>query len=93
MYGFEKPELKKPDLKVPDVRNYFKEMFTCDLKAGFVTAIVALPLAIGFAVASGVDPVLGVSRIVTALISDDIICLFGKIMNYFTFSFISPLGT
>ena len=69
MYGFEKPELKKPDLKVPDVRNYFKEMFTCDLKAGFVTAIVALPLAIGFAVASGVDPVLGLySAIISGIL-------------------------
>lgn len=57
-----------------DIKTYFREMFTCDLKAGFVTAIVALPLAIGFAVASGVDPVMG---LYSAIIAGILGSLFG----------------
>jgi SulP family sulfate permease len=33
------------------INRYFKESFSSDFKAGFITAIVALPLAITFAMA------------------------------------------
>ncbi|MDK2825538.1 MAG: sulfate permease, SulP family [Methanolobus sp.] len=48
------------------VSNYLKESFTSDLKAGFITAIVALPLAIAFAIASGVEPQMGLYTAVIA---------------------------
>ena len=50
-----------------EVINYFKKDFFSDLKAGFITAIVALPLAIAFAIASGVPPIMG---LYTAIIAD-----------------------
>ncbi|MFH2020447.1 MAG: SulP family inorganic anion transporter [archaeon] len=46
--------LKNNGLKV-----YFLHDFLADLKAGFITSIVALPLAIAFAIASGLEPVFG----------------------------------
>lgn len=49
-----------------DLKKYLKEAFTFDLKAGFITAIVALPLAIGFAIASGVEPLLGLYTAIIA---------------------------
>lgn len=48
------------------ITRYFRESFSSDLKAGFITAIVALPLAIAFAMASGVEPVLGLYTAVIA---------------------------
>lgn len=48
------------------VSQYFKESFTSDLKAGFITAIVALPLALAFAIASGVAPEMGLYTAVIA---------------------------
>ncbi|MEZ5334252.1 MAG: SulP family inorganic anion transporter [Methanolobus sp.] len=48
------------------VSNYLKESFTSDLKAGFITAIVALPLALAFAIASGVAPEMGLYTAVVA---------------------------
>jgi Sulfate permease and related transporters (MFS superfamily) len=48
------------------VSQYFKESFTSDLKAGFITAVVALPLAIAFAIASGVEPQMGLYTAVIA---------------------------
>src|SRR3989338_3512059 len=46
--------------------SYFKENFLFDLKAGFITAVVALPLAIAFAIASGVPPIMGLYTAVIA---------------------------
>ena len=48
------------------VGNYFKEAFVYDLKAGFITAVVALPLALAFAIASGVPPIMGLYTAVIA---------------------------
>ena len=48
------------------VSQYFRESFTSDLKAGFITAIVALPLAIAFAIASGVEPQMGLYTAIIA---------------------------
>ena len=50
----------------PDLRRYVKESLAFDLKAGFITAIVALPLAIAFAIASGVPPIMGLYTAVVA---------------------------
>ncbi|WNY23519.1 C4-dicarboxylic acid transporter DauA [Methanimicrococcus hongohii] len=61
-------------LSKDSVTNYFKNMFVFDLRAGFITAIVALPLSIGFAVASGVDASTG---IYTAVIAGFLASLFG----------------
>ncbi|HLG23939.1 MAG TPA: SulP family inorganic anion transporter [Candidatus Nanoarchaeia archaeon] len=47
-------------------KEYFKECFVFDLKAGFITAIVALPLAIAFALASGVEPITGIYTAIVA---------------------------
>jgi SulP family sulfate permease len=49
-----------------NISKYFKEAFVFDLKAGFITAIVALPLAIAFAMASGVSPIMGLYTAVIA---------------------------
>lgn len=48
------------------ITKYFNESFLSDLKAGFTTAIVALPLAIAFAIASGVDPAMGIYTAIIA---------------------------
>ncbi|ABE53054.1 SulP family inorganic anion transporter [Methanococcoides burtonii] len=56
------------------VKNYFEESFLSDLKAGLITAVVALPLAIAFAIASGVEPVMG---LYTAIIAGMLVSTFG----------------
>ena len=52
--------------KQNNISQYFRESFTSDLKAGFITAIVALPLAIAFAIASGVEPQMGLYTAIIA---------------------------
>lgn len=54
--------------------SYNKKLFFKDLAAGVVVGIVALPLAIAFAIASGVSPEKG---IITAVIAGFIISAFG----------------
>ncbi|MFH0876587.1 MAG: SulP family inorganic anion transporter [archaeon] len=68
-----------------NVKSYFKEAFVFDLKAGFITSIVALPLAIAFAVASGVSPIMG---LYTAVIAGALGSLFGGS----AFSITGPTG-
>jgi len=68
-----------------DLKTYFKESFTFDLKAGFITAIVALPLAIAFAIASGVPPVMGMY---TAIIAG----ILGSSFGGSKFSITGPTG-
>lgn len=72
-------------MKKQHFENYFKTNFFPDLKAGFITAIVALPLAIAFAIASGVAPVMG---IYTAIIAGILAAIFGGS----TFSVTGPTG-
>ena len=55
-------------------KGYSKEQFRKDLFAGIIVGIVALPLAIAFAVASGVSPEKG---LVTAVIAGFIISFLG----------------
>lgn len=55
-------------------KNYDKTTFMSDLMAGVIVGIVALPLAIAFAIASGVEPEKG---IITAVIAGFIISALG----------------
>lgn len=56
------------------LKTYNKSLFFSDLSAGVIVGIVALPLAIAFAIASGVSPEKG---ILTAIIAGFIISAFG----------------
>ena len=56
------------------LRSYTREQFTSDLVAGVIVGIVALPLAIAFAIASGVTPDRG---LYTAIIAGFLISLLG----------------
>ena len=47
-------------------KNYFDKKLFPDLKAGIITAVVALPLAIAFAIASGVPPIMGLYTAIIA---------------------------
>jgi len=58
--------LKVFHTRLPNVRSYLQTAFAFDLKAGFITAVVALPLAIAFAIASGVPPIMGLYTAVVA---------------------------
>ena len=55
-------------------QGYSKQQFTTDLFAGIIVGIVALPLAIAFAVASGVSPEKG---LITAVVAGLIISALG----------------
>jgi SulP family sulfate permease len=67
------------------VSEYFKRDFLSDFKAGFITAVVALPLAIAFAIASGVDPIMG---LYTAIIAG----ILGSSIGGSNFSITGPTG-
>ncbi|MBI2572924.1 SulP family inorganic anion transporter [Candidatus Woesearchaeota archaeon] len=67
------------------VKEYFQDNFSSDLKAGFITAIVALPLAIAFAIASGVDPIMG---LYTAIIAG----ILGSAFGGSVYSITGPTG-
>ncbi len=56
------------------LKNYTRKQFSTDLLAGIVVGIVALPLAIAFAVASGVSPEKG---LITAVIAGFLISFLG----------------
>ncbi|MEM4755829.1 MAG: SulP family inorganic anion transporter [Candidatus Woesearchaeota archaeon] len=56
------------------VSTYVRQAFVFDLKAGMITAIVSLPLALAFAIASGVAPVMG---LYTAIIAGFLASSFG----------------
>ena len=59
---------------IDTLKNYNKEQFFKDLVAGVIVGIVALPLAIAFAIASGVSPEKG---IFTAIIAGLVISVLG----------------
>ncbi|MCK9211125.1 MAG: SulP family inorganic anion transporter, partial [Ignavibacteriaceae bacterium] len=65
--------LIKPKL-FTTLKDYNKDQFIADATAGVIVGIVALPLAIAFAIASGVTPEKG---IITAIIAGFIISVFG----------------
>lgn len=56
------------------LKDYSKELFYKDIVAGIIVGIVALPLAIAFAIASGVSPEKG---LFTAIIAGFVISAFG----------------
>lgn len=56
------------------LKHYQKGQFVKDLTAGIIVAIIALPLSIALAIASGVDPAKG---LYTAIIAGFIISFFG----------------
>ena len=76
--------IKKTDVKMKallfrpsllsSLKNYNRKTFTADLMAGIIVGIVALPLAIAFAIASGVTPEKG---IITAVVAGFIISVAG----------------
>ena len=51
---------------VTTLRGYTREQFTADLTAGVIVGIVALPLSIAFAIASGVGPERGLYTAIVA---------------------------
>ncbi len=59
---------------VDTLKGYSKATFSKDAMAGIIVGIVALPLAIAFAIASGVSPEKG---LITAIIAGIIISVFG----------------
>ena len=59
---------------VSTLKNYNRKTFNSDLLAGIIVGIVALPLAIAFAIASGVSPEKG---IITAIVAGLIVSAFG----------------
>ena len=71
----------KPRILI-DLRHYSKALFSADLMAGLVVGIVALPLAIAFAIAASpggdaehtIGPGIG---IITAIVAGLIISFFG----------------
>ena len=58
----------------PTLRSYTKEKFLQDALAGWIVAVVAIPLAIAFGISSGVGPTEG---LVTAIIAGFIISALG----------------
>ncbi|MBO7297009.1 MAG: sodium-independent anion transporter, partial [Clostridia bacterium] len=54
--------------------DYSKKQFACDVTAGIIVAIIALPLSIALAIASGVSPEKG---LYTAIIAGIVIALLG----------------
>ncbi len=56
------------------IKNYTKDQFTKDIIAGLIVAIIALPLSIALALASGVEPACGVY---TAIFAGFIVALLG----------------
>jgi SulP family sulfate permease len=58
--------LRRPKLLSILREGYSRSQFTADLQAGIIVGIVALPLAIAFAIASGVTPDRGLATAVVA---------------------------
>lgn len=65
--------------------DYIRNSLAADVKAGFITSVVALPLAIAFALASGVDPGQGLT---TAVIAGVV----GSLLGGSRFSITGPTG-
>lgn len=63
----------KPEL-ISSLRHYSAKTFASDLLAGVIVGIVALPLAIAFAIASGLPPEAG---LFTAIVAGFCISVFG----------------
>ena len=73
MFPFQIPFSFRPRL-VQSLQGYSRERFTRDVAAGLTVGVVALPLAMAFAIASGLKPEAG---IFTAIIAGTLISLLG----------------
>ncbi len=60
--------------KLFSLKNYNKKQFVSDVVAGIIVAIIALPLSIALAIASGAEPVQG---LYTAIVAGFVISFFG----------------
>ena len=67
------------------LRSYNKEKFLQDALAGWIVAVVAIPLAIAFGISSGVGPTEG---LVTAIIAGFIISALGLLVKTFGIDFV-----
>jgi len=59
------------------LRSYTKRMFVADLIAGITVGLVALPLAMAFAIASGMPPQAGLcgrTKVCEQMCSDGVTC-------------------
>jgi SulP family sulfate permease len=74
-----------PEIFVAIRRNYGVGAFLSDIRAGFLVSIVAFPLFMTFAIASGVSPSIG---IMTCIIAGSLACLFGGAR----FQIVGPTG-
>ena len=61
------------------IRNYSKGQFLKDLIAGVIVAIIALPLSIALAIASGVNPEQG---LYTAVVAGFFYFLFRRVVGF-----------
>ncbi|MBR4890507.1 MAG: STAS domain-containing protein, partial [Clostridia bacterium] len=59
---------------IETLKNYSGKQFTSDIIAGIIVAIIALPLSIALAIASGVEPIRG---LYTAVVAGFVIALLG----------------
>lgn len=67
------------------LNNYSWRSFFCDIRAGLLVAVVAFPLFMTFAIASGVAPNIGIT---TCVVAGTIACLFGGAK----FQIVGPTG-
>ncbi|MDR3151429.1 MAG: hypothetical protein LBT67_01080, partial [Holosporaceae bacterium] len=74
-----------PEIFIATSRNYGAGAFLGDVRAGFLVSIVAFPLFMTFAIASGVSPSIG---IMTCIIAGSLACLFGGAR----FQIVGPTG-
>ncbi len=73
MYIFKMKNIFKPKI-IESMKGYTPKMLVSDLVAGLIVAIIALPLSIALAIASGVSPEKG---IYTAIVAGFVIALLG----------------
>ncbi|MDR1361786.1 MAG: STAS domain-containing protein [Holosporaceae bacterium] len=74
-----------PEIFLATRKNYGAAALLADVRAGFLTSIVAFPLFMTFAIASGVSPSIGV---LTCIVAGSLSCLFGGAR----FQIVGPTG-
>ena len=74
-----------PEIVLSLLNNYSWRSLFCDIRAGLLVAVVAFPLFMTFAIASGVAPNIGIT---TCVVAGTIACLFGGAK----FQIVGPTG-
>jgi SulP family sulfate permease len=74
-----------PEIILSVRKNYSISSFLCDVRAGLLVAVVAFPLFMTFAIASGVAPAIGIT---TCMVAGSLACLFGGAR----FQIVGPTG-